>query len=296
MKEKLIYLEFDSSLPEFVEAKHVFFPFSQPFLKHADQYTIYVDYYTIDKHFHNRYELLMVLSGKCNFIINNQLFHLDSNDICLIPPEVAHAFIRIDDSHEHIFLNFTDMYIDKDMSYDIRKLWRAGKYSPLPEDALYFRKLFDEICSEHDNNQRYNNNYLKTCFDRIFIKMLQTPQQFDFPSNGNTPAEEISKVIEHVTNKYKSDISLSEMAKMCHVTPTYFSRLFKKQLGLGFKDFLIHTRLVAARKMLLVSNYSISYVASECGFNDSNYFSVVFKKRFGMSPLEYQKHSYKTDL
>lgn len=277
MENKLVYEEFATS-PDVIQARHIC----------MSQETIAVE------HFHNQYEMLLVLKGSCTFLHQNHVYSLEPNDICMISPDGVHAMFCTEPYHEHIFLNFTDFYIDPELAYDVKKLWACGKYSPRPEDVNYFRELFEELCEYAQNRERFYANYLKTCFDRIFIKMLRTPLQFATHSNQETSAEEISKVIEYVSNKYSLDITLEQMAEMCHIAPTYFSRLFKKQVGIGFKEFLIFTRLHAAEKMLSTTNYSISYIASECGFNDSNYFSMIFKKRYGLPPLQYRKQNTST--
>ncbi len=66
--------------------------------------------------------------------------------------------------------------------------------------------------------------------------------------------------------------------------------MFKKETGFGFCEYLNLLRLQKAEALLKQSdNLSISLIASECGFNDSNYFSVKFKEMYGISPKKVQK-------
>ena len=83
---------------------------------------------------------------------------------------------------------------------------------------------------------------------------------------------------------FASDITLSGIAKMCSVSPEHMSRTFKKETGFGFSEYLTHLRLKEAEYLLKNSTLPITDVAYQCGFFDSNYFSVVFKKIFGVSP------------
>lgn len=68
---------------------------------------------------------------------------------------------------------------------------------------------------------------------------------------------------------------------------SHFSKLFKQVTGVGLNEYINITRITAAQNLLSKSNYSITEVASACGFNDSNYFAAVFKKIKGITPKKY---------
>ena len=88
---------------------------------------------------------------------------------------------------------------------------------------------------------------------------------------------------------FKKPLSLDEVAKHVHLSPTYFSYLFSQVRKQSFSNFLIETRLEKAKELLeKYPNISISAIARLIGFNDSNYFSRVFKKKIGISPSSYR--------
>ena len=85
-------------------------------------------------------------------------------------------------------------------------------------------------------------------------------------------------------------ISLSEMAESFSVSAEHLSRMFKKETGFGFNEYVTLVRLQRAESMLKNENgKSISEIAYACGFNDSNYFSDKFKKAYGVVPSEIRK-------
>ena len=87
-----------------------------------------------------------------------------------------------------------------------------------------------------------------------------------------------------------ADITLSSLAKRFSVSPEHFSRLFKKETGLGFSKYLNSLRLQYAEQLLKSSEgQSITRIAEICGFDDSNYFSKKFKEVYGNSPKKVQK-------
>ena len=85
-------------------------------------------------------------------------------------------------------------------------------------------------------------------------------------------------------------LTLSGLAKRFSVSFEHFSRMFKKETGLGFSKYLNSLRLQYAEQLLKSSEkYSITEVAQICGFDDSNYFSKKFKEVYGISPKKLQK-------
>ena len=75
------------------------------------------------------------------------------------------------------------------------------------------------------------------------------------------------------------------MAKRFSVSREHFSRRFKKETGFGFCDYVNLLRMKKAETLLKqMDNISVAKVAAQCGFSDSNYFSVKFKKMYNISP------------
>ena len=113
-------------------------------------------------------------------------------------------------------------------------------------------------------------------------------------SGGN---DYVEQAIEYIQKNFTSEISLSEIAKMCSVSAEHFSRVFKKETGFGFNKYITLLRLQKAEAMLRQSDeISVTKVASECGFQDSNYFSVKFKNFYGISPKQMQMRNDKKRL
>ena len=85
------------------------------------------------------------------------------------------------------------------------------------------------------------------------------------------------------------DFSLSSLASTLALTPSYVSTLFKQLFGTTFQQYMITTRLDRAKLLLLSTDMRIYEIASSVGFEDPNYFSAAFKKRFSMSPNQFKE-------
>ncbi len=93
----------------------------------------------------------------------------------------------------------------------------------------------------------------------------------------------------YISNNYMKDITLDMVATEMCVSTYYFSKLFKKEAGINFIDYLTKERIDNAKYLIRNTNKSIKQISGDVGYNDSNYFSRVFKKSTGYSPSAYKK-------
>lgn len=99
----------------------------------------------------------------------------------------------------------------------------------------------------------------------------------------------VEEAISYIHRHYAAEISQSSIADAIGISPSYLSKQFKEDLGIGFADFLCNYRLDKAKVLLLQTGKSNKEIAELVGFSDDAYFSRVFKKDTGMTPKEYRK-------
>ena len=88
---------------------------------------------------------------------------------------------------------------------------------------------------------------------------------------------------------YADNISLEDVASEVHVSPYYLSHLFREELSITFIEYLTRTRVDKAKQLLADQQLSVSEVAHSVGYDDSGYFSRVFKKMTGRTPASYRR-------
>ncbi|HPF36742.1 MAG TPA: AraC family transcriptional regulator [Candidatus Krumholzibacteria bacterium] len=93
----------------------------------------------------------------------------------------------------------------------------------------------------------------------------------------------------YVLQNYSENINRDRMAEMVHLSPGYFSNLFRVEVGMSFSDYLIQIRIDNAKRLLRRFDLSVEEVSKQCGFNSLAHFSRTFKDRCGMPPLKFRK-------
>ena len=101
----------------------------------------------------------------------------------------------------------------------------------------------------------------------------------------------IAKSIEYIEAHLDQQIQVEELAQMCHLSSSSFYRLFEQAMKTSPINYLNQLRLEKACSLLKNTHKSITEIAFEVGFMDSNYFSRTFKKAIGTSPRDYRNQS-----
>lgn len=98
----------------------------------------------------------------------------------------------------------------------------------------------------------------------------------------------VQKAITYIDANLSGDLSLTTLARLLQLAPSYLSGLFHRETGRTLTGHIADERMKAALQLLKTSHLQIQSIAQLCGFSDPNYFSKFFKRRFGVTPLQYR--------
>lgn len=135
---------------------------------------------------------------------------------------------------------------------------------------------------------------LEACIRKVRIKLRKVDEETaktillteEELSAGNMY---IKKAISYVREHYAEEILVNEVAEGLNLSEAYFCRLFKKETGYTFGQYLTNYRIHVAAGLLANFPMKVSEAAEQVGYSDSNYFSMTFKKIMDMSPSDYQE-------
>jgi two-component system response regulator YesN len=99
----------------------------------------------------------------------------------------------------------------------------------------------------------------------------------------------VTRTLDYLDKHYMEACSLTDIAERFHISPAYFSKLFKKETGDNFSAYLTKIRIQKAAMLLLNTDMKVFEIASAVGYDDPNYFTNVFRMLHHVSPSDYRK-------
>ncbi len=161
--------------------------------------------------------------------------------------------------------------------------------SPLFHEAITgkYQLYLEQLLGLYSTPQLYRDWQVSTCLDNILNHLLlliskQAEMRTEIPEN-------IRYLIKYMESNFNKPLSLDYLADFANVTKYYLSREFKKYTGFPPNDYLISLRINRAKMLLKNSTMPASKIAHEVGIHDMNNFINLFKKKTGMTPIQYRE-------
>lgn len=242
-------------------------------------------------HYHNYFEIFFLLSGQCRFLLNDCVYSLEKGDFVLITPGSLHHALYDLAPCEILTLYFKKTQLAYALPVaDDTDILRSfmGSIPTLYQEQ--FRLLLNRMLSESTVNDEYSEHFMKCYLHELLLMLMRySVMNEEEPELLNARDADILTATKYIYRNYKKPLTLAKVSAEAALSPTYFSKKFKQTTGMGFKEYLNFVRLRHAQTALLTTDSSITDIALENGFNDSNYFKDLFKKVYGKSPREYRK-------
>lgn len=276
------------------------------FFTNDDNVPFYIQYgYHDDNLFIHKHkdfsELVIVLNGSANHIVNDEKYLIKKGDVFVISNDTAHGF---EDTEDFRICNI--MYRSENLlsaDYDIKK--NAGfhalfvlepyiakehsfksKLILTPVDFEKVHLLIDSMITEYKTRADGWETLLEASFITLVVMLSRL---YSFGSiTEKMDIINIAKSVSYIENKYTENISIDALAEICHYSPRHFTRVFRDTYHTTPLNYILSLRINHACSLLKESRLPITTIAVQCGFNDINYFSRIFKKRMGLTPKEFR--------
>ncbi len=190
-------------------------------------------------------------------------------------------------------------YYQNKLSAVIKIGQAKGSGETVPEDVLekIETSLKNEFISKYNALPQVDEKTLLDTANLIdyALKVFRWDNYaYDEDAEHNVTAVKAKKIVDSYT--WKSDFSVSQVAKELCVSKEHLSRIFKKKYGVSVVEYLTNMRIKRAKFLLINTSFSIQKIAEKCGFFDASYFSRTFKKTVGVTPSEYKKEHETFDM
>jgi len=253
------------------------------------------DEFGLSRHFHNSYEIILILEGRVRYTINNCRYEAGKNCIVLISNLEMHEVEILEYPYKRYYALISPDYFQAIVREP--RLVSIFKHRPehfrhviqLKANEVHFfnnllKTMHEEISIKHDMWQSAVGSYIN-----LFILSLFRCHKSAFPmtvfSNSMSLVLEIQKYIEE---HYMEEVTLNTISKQFFADMYYISHLFKKVAGYNFKEYLIRYRISKAKELLFYTNSSITQVGLDSGFTNVNHFIRIFKKYESITPYQYR--------
>lgn len=156
-------------------------------------------------------------------------------------------------------------------------------YSFLRDKGVLANKLFHGDTYHFLSRNAKNSVYDMNLYLHYMIRL--TRNYLVKTSSDKSIAESMQ---DYVDQHYSEDISRNTLTDIFYLDPDYASKLFKKETGLSFKNYIINKRIEVAKNLLTTTDLPINTVADNVGYGNYSYFTRLFKKVTDMTPAEYR--------
>lgn len=229
------------------------------------------------------YQLLYVHSGQAVYTIHGKEQMLSAGQIVLYHPmEPQFYYYDGKDEPDVYWIHFTGSDVVKEL--ENLNLFSKRIYSLKARST--FAGLFDDIIRELQQKKPYYSGIADSRLKELLCLMAREGVASDEVAAPFT--EEVEQAVRLFHTHFNKPVNLAEYAAFCNMSVCWFTRLFKRQLGVSPQQYLINVRISHACE-LLASGCGIAQAGEAVGYEDSQYFSRIFKKHIGQTPSQYQK-------
>ena len=253
-------------------------------------------------HQHPQWQLTFILEGKGQLMVGDYLGRFEPGDMFLFSANMPHVFR----SDAEYFDPQTDKYsLGNTLFFDFealgKSLMEVEEFTGLNQWLQQTKGCFAIKGSAKNNIKNNLMNYpglkgLKKILVALeILNVLQESQELTalnrlIPHKDFTESEgkRMGQVMSFILSQSQNQISLSEVADVANLSKEAFCRFFKERTGKTFTEFLTQVRIHQACQLLQESEWSISQIAYQSGFQNLSYFNRAFKKIQGETPKEYR--------
>lgn len=241
---------------------------------------------TFPSHIHKQFEVFYLKQGEAAIRLNQSRFVLQAGEMICIFPNDIHSYESIGDTCFYIGL-IDPLRLGENGAVLLENKCTAPVISMenLPKEVI---GCMDKVASAYKKGEIITRNewfygYMNVIADCILRTIPLTPLKQD--SNEDI----LHSVLNYILCHYREDIGLEKVARETGISKYYLSKLFASKIGCSFPEYLVTLRTEYGMELLKEGKKSIREIGEVCGFQSETSFFRNFRRRVGMTPLQYRR-------
>ncbi|MCH5342668.1 MAG: helix-turn-helix transcriptional regulator [Acetatifactor sp.] len=243
------------------------------------------DHYSIGYH----------ISGDRTIITPNSIFTQHPGNVSTLAPYIYHRTVPASNEvYESILVKFSPLFVkpltDQFGEQILDQIYaRTTNRFPVHMQAVIYN-YFTKLLEEYDRKSPYGNFKLQCILCELLLTILEYRLPEEDSNSSDTPLTlPIMEAVYYMETHYAENLTIERVAGISSYSVAYFSRLFKKQLGKSYSEYLSYIRIKNVSRLLLNTDRSITEIAIETGYQYPGNLSAAFRQKTGLSPQQYRK-------
>lgn len=244
---------------------------------------------TLHKH-KNVLEIILVTSGKGMHAIGKRRFETKKGDVLIYNADVLHDEMARPGENLSVYcLGLSNLFLPGKPPNHLTAPGSAPVFFSGDSYAdIVF--IFDRIHDLIAGKRRFGGEIINGLAQALLFMVLGLEDSAARPRSDDSEHVLIRRAREFVDKNYSEQISLTVISGELGVSPHYLSHLFKNAEGHSLMRYVTRRRIGEAQSLLINSNDSITSIAFQVGYNNSNHFHTIFHKMVGLTPQQYRKY------
>ena len=249
----------------------------------------------IPMHWHDAMEILFCLNGKVTIQIDHEAFLLSRNQLVVFDSKEMHSIqsasplymflcIHVDKKQMALYCPDLELYHIQCQPLPLDHS-KSTEYLTLCQLARDLTR--SSIKKESTSTMRSDGIALLMLSDLIQSFSVYAPP--GTATDEKKPNDVLRVIISYVTEHYPEKITLNDISARIGFSKEYFCRFFKRSIGKTPIDYINDYRLNKVIRLLETGDAQITEICLECGFNNMGDFQRLFKRKTGITPLQYRK-------
>ena len=238
-------------------------------------------------HTHNHMELFYIVGGNGQFLIQDQLYPVNANNLVIINPNVTHTEVSLNAQPlEYIVLGIDGIELatseNSNGQFNILDHFESVEISGCLRNIL--REMEQKNTGYEDICQAYMEILIIRLMRNTALSVPTVPQVV----SGNRQCAAVKRYIDL---HFKESLTLDQLADEVHMNKFYLSHAFKREYGVSPINYMTHKRIEESKYLLAETDLSMSQIAQLLGFSSLSNFSQVFRRTQAVSPMEYRQNT-----